>query len=312
LYKGDLTPSIFLTLKKYKIPTVITLHDFGLLCPHNIHLDGKMNICERCISGSTLNCVIHKCNRNNLLLSTVSALEFQYQKLLFPPINVFDKIITVSEFSKNMHIKTNRFNSKVTQIYNFAPLLDEGIPNSSKGNYLLFFGRLSDEKGIKTLIKAWSIRSRNSKLLIVGEGALYEFCKSEESKSSNIEVLGYKTGNELKDLISNSSFVIVPSECDENNPLAIVESYKLGKPVIGSNIGGIPELINENETGYLFELKNTVDLDSKICIAENISNNEYQIMSKNALLFAENNFAENHHYKKLIELYESVITEKLR
>ncbi len=309
LYKGDLTPSIFIALKKMNVPVVITLHDFGLLCPHNIHLDGKLNICERCIDGSTFNCVVHRCNRNNLLLSSVSALEFQYQKTLFSPTAIFDKIITVSEFSKNMHLKTNRFNNKIEKIYNFAPF-DDGTPNTKKGDYFLFFGRLSDEKGINTLINAWVKRPRSSKLLILGEGPLSEFCKSQALKYSDIEVLGFKTGSELKNLISGSSFVIVPSECYENNPLAIVESYKSGKPVIGTNIGGIPELINENETGYLFELKDPDQLDTKICMAEKVNEEEYFRMSNNALLFAKKNFDEDSHYQKLIGVFDEVLKER--
>jgi glycosyltransferase involved in cell wall biosynthesis len=309
IYKGTLTPSILKILKRYSIPTIISLHDYGFLCPHNLMLDGNFNICTRCITGSSINCVIHKCNRNSRVHSLISALEFQYHKIFFPFEKYFDNIIAVSKFGQNIHNSSGKFKKNILHLYNFYPELYEVSPNSIKGNYFLFFGRLSEEKGIKSLIKAWMLKKRKSILKIVGTGKMYEELVSLYQNETSIQILGFKQGEELNSLIRNSSFVIIPSEWYENNPLTIIESYANGKPVIGSRIGGIPEIIVDGETGFLFEMRNINDLSDKISIAEELSNEDYKMFSINARKFAELHFDPDEHYKKLINIYTETINK---
>lgn len=115
-------------------------------------------------------------------------------------------------------------------------------------------------------------------------------------------------GDELNQIIKNSSFVIVPSEWCENNPMTIVEGYSMGKPVIGSNAGGIPELISNYNTGFSFEMSNPNDLIKKVVLAQNINQSEYEVMSEKARLFAEHNFSEKLHYKKLMDIYKEMLS----
>lgn len=307
LYKGSLTPSILQVLKNNKVPTVISLHDYGLLCPHNSMLDGKMNICTRCVSGSALNCIAYKCNRNNLMLSTISSLEFIFQKSFFPFEKYFNKIIAVSKFGQKIHKESGQFNRKVEHLYNFYPDLDKVETNNKKGNYILYFGRLSEEKGIKTLFDAWLKEERKSKLKIVGTGELYEELNKKLIDRSNIEMLGFKSGDELNRLIQEASFIIVPSEWYENNPLTIIEAYANGKPVIGSNTGGIPEIINDGDTGFIFEMASVDDLSEKIKIAESVNDQEYYRLSINARKFADEHFSEEKHYNSLMKIYNNLL-----
>ena len=310
LYKGVLTPSILQVLKNNHVPVIITLHDYGLLCPHNLMLDGKMNICTRCINGSALNCITHKCNRNNLMLSTISSLEFIFHKTFFPFENYFDKIIAVSKFGQSIHQKSKSLFNKIVHLYNFYPDLNQTEINTKKGDYILYFGRLSSEKGVETLFTAWLKEERKLKLKIVGTGELFEELNEKSIGRSNIEMLGFKSGDELNILIREASFIIVPSEWYENNPLTIIEAYANGKPVIGSNVGGIPEIINDGDTGFLFDMGSVNDLSDKITKAESIDELEYYRLSINARKFADKHFSEESHYHSLLSIYKELITSK--
>ena len=311
LYKGTLTPSILQALKTNKVPVIITLHDYGLLCPHNSMLDGKMNICTRCVNGSALNCITNKCNRNNLMLSTISSLEYIFHKTFFPFEKYFDCIIAVSKFGQKMHMNSGQFSRKVDHLYNFYPNLANTEICSKKGEYILYFGRLSAEKGIKTLFSSWIMEERKSKLKVVGTGELFEELNTIASETSTINMLGFKSGEELNKLIRESSFIIVSSEFNENNPLTIIEAYANGKPVIGSNIGGIPEIINDGETGFLFEMGSINDLSDKIKKVETIEEEEYYRLSINARKFADEHFSEEKHYNSLVKIYNNLLKQEL-
>lgn len=140
-----------------------------------------------------------------------------------------------------------------------------------------------------------------------------EQIKSEiaENKLTNIEFLGFRKGEELFKLIRNSSFVLVPSEWYENNPLTIVEAYSAGKPVIGSNIGGIPELIIEGKTGYLFEMGDSPGLEERLRQASMLNDEQYLDMSEAAYKFACDKFSEKTHYRELLKIYDDVLTTHL-
>jgi len=313
LYKGELTASIFTVLKKYKIPTVITLHDYSLICPRNIFFNSKNEICELCVHGNPINCVIHKCNRGNFFYSTINYVEYLINNKLFKPSDIFDKIICVSKFNYLKHIESKpKLSNRLSLLYNFTPFLSRKQISVSNQKYFLFYGRLSNEKGIQTLINAFKAIGSIVNIKIVGEGPLFPNLNKELKSYTNIELLGFKSGFELETLILNASFVIVPSEWYENNPLTIVESLSCGKPVIGSNIGGIPELIENGKTGFTFEMGNMNDLIRAILLAHNTSDIEYIEMSRNARAFAERKFSEENHYIQLINIYKDAISNKKR
>jgi glycosyltransferase involved in cell wall biosynthesis len=183
------------------------------------------------------------------------------------------------------------------------------MPVHSKGTYFIYCGRLSQEKGILTLINAWKRLDRQYSLKIVGDGLLYSQLEQiiRTEKIENINLLGHKSGQELIRLIKEASFVIVPSECIENNPMSIIEGYSFGKPVIASRVGGIPEIVTDNKTGFLFEMRQIDDLIGKIKCAYSLPLDKYLILSKNAWQFAQKNFTEEAHSKNLIKIYSEVI-----
>jgi len=270
-------------------------------------LEGQMNICYKCIQGTALNCIINKCNRNNLILSTISSLEFIFQKTFFPFEKYFDRIIAVSKFAQKIHQESGQFIRKINHLYNFYPNIERKEVNGKKGAYFLYFGRLSPEKGLKTLFSAWLTKDRKSKLKVVGNGELFDELNQLALRNKSIEMPGYKTGIELIEIIRGASFIIVSSECNENNPLTIIEAYSNGKPVIGSETGGIPEIIDDGNTGYVFEMKSVEDLSDKIEMAESIDEKEYTRLSENSRSFAEVHFSEEAHYNALMSIYKELI-----
>ncbi|OFY04519.1 MAG: hypothetical protein A2W93_04715 [Bacteroidetes bacterium GWF2_43_63] len=302
LFLGGLTTSIISTLKKCNVPTVHTVHDYRLICPAYTFLDRKNNVCELCKDGLYLRCAFHRCSlEGRFSHSMMLTLDAYYRKYCKNPSKLIDQLIFVSNFSRNKHAEFNsNYALNANVLYNFKP----GVFSMSvvKGNYLFFYGRLSREKGIELLIKC--SKRLKCKLIIAGTGPLMDDLINQSDEY--LEIIGYKRGEELWNLIRNSSFVIVPSEWYENNPLTVVESFSFGKPVIGSNIGGIPELL-EHGRGILFEPKNESSMMTAIDKAMKMSNVEYNQISKTVFDFATENFSEDAHYKALMNIYKSAL-----
>ena len=304
LFLGKLSSSILKALKERNIPVVATMHDYRLLCPAYLFLDGQNKICEKCVNGFYLNCTLNKCSEGNLFQSFMLSADAYFRKYRMNPIDYIHRFIFVSDFIRKKHISFNpAYQPREKLLYNFVPDLDKIVPTIIKGDYFLFYGRLSREKGIDTLIKA--AEKAGIRLKVVGTGSLYE--KYAGASYKNIEFLGYKTGNDLSELIRQASFVIVPSEWYENNPLTILEAYSHGKPVIGSSIGGIPEIIEEGKTGFLFEAGNEAQLVERLLKADRLSEDGYQKMSAAARKFAQLHFHPDNHYRELMNIYGELV-----
>ncbi len=307
LFMGGLTSSILTALKNKKIPVVHSVHDYRLICPAYLFIDGKNELCEKCIDKFYLRCTIKRCSENNLGQSAILSVDAYFRKYVIKPVNLIDKFIFVSKFIKSKHIEFDTaYKTKGEMIYNFKPDLKSIVPTSIKGKYFLYFGRISREKGVQTLFE--SAFKAGISLKIVGTGPIAE--QLIDRHSENIEFLGFKSGDELWSLVRFASFIIVPSEWYENNPLTIIEAYSFGKPVIGSRIGGIPEIVDENKTGYLFNPGNESELEAVLKRADNLPDAEYHTMSINARALAQKLFNPEKHYNELIEIYNDVIKNK--
>lgn len=257
-----LTPSIILEVNKYRkdtgknIKIIYTAHDYQLVCPSHGMFDSKMNICEKCIGGNYMNCVSKKCVKNSRMKSVLACADAYFWKHS-EAYSYIDKIICPSDFLKSkLDTQKILFNKTVT-LRNFFDT-DE-IPDVKKDNYVLEFGHLSKDKGTLTLLEA-AKRMPETKFVFAGFGKAEE----EIKKLPNAEYVGFKSGEELKQLIANAACSVYPSEMYENCPFSVIESIVYGTPVIGSRIGGIPELINEGGTGLLFEAGNDLQLEEKI------------------------------------------------
>ena len=308
LFYGTLSASIIKVLKKHKIPIVITIHDYRLLCPANAMLDRHGVICEKCKKNRFYNCTLKRCSGGNIFYSSIITVEAYMRRFTIVPLKLIDHFIFVSQFSLNKHISFDkRYSNKSSLLYNFT---DSSTNNSFiKGDYLLYYGRLSKEKGIINLINA--AKGTNAQLKIAGSGPQKNEILNEIKGFENIEYVGFRSGLELTQLIEKCSFVVVPSEWYENNPMTIVEAFSLGKPVIGSNIGGIPELVCD-DTGIIFESGIISSLSDAIYQAEITDMDEYKRISNNCLKFSEKHFSKENHFQSLVSIYQSLINEHKR
>jgi len=297
-----ITPSIFHILKEKNIPIIWTLHDYFLLCPNSSFYSNN-KVCEKCKDGKFFNVLINKCRQNSLAASFMVMLE-GYVHRFIGLLNIPDCFIVPSNFVKEKFIEYGFSPDKVVRVPHFIDCKKFKISLKNDG-YILYFGRLSYVKGIETLIKAIS-SCKNLKLLIAGDGPLrvrFE-AMARNLAPDKIEFLGYLNREKLQKVISDAMFTVVPSECYETFSYSTLESFALGKAVVGSNIGAIPELVREGETGLLFEPGNVDELTEKISWM--ISNpNELQKMGKRARDMVEEKFSPEKHYEEIVNIYKS-------
>lgn len=307
---GQITPSILPVLKKYGVPVLFTVHDYRIVCPAYTFRDGNGRICEDCQGKYFNKCFTHVCCKGSRLMSAVMAAEQYFRNAFFNPAKYIDGFIYVSNFARNIqerYMPALKAKPNIT-LYNFSTAIVSEPKVMPKDKYFLFFGRLSYEKGVMTLLKAFKDLPQ-CKLKVVGTGPkkneLKAFANGNGMK--NVTFLGYKTGKELNDLVSNAYFVMVPSEWYENNPMTIIEAYSVGTPVIGARIGGIPEIVVDDQTGFQFESGNVVDLKNTVLKANAIDGKTYMALSRGTINFANENLSKDSYWKKLIAFYDRFV-----
>jgi len=306
-FNNILTPSILYPLKKKGVPVVHDLHDYRIVCPnYNMYDFNKFEVCEDCKGHKYFNALRRKCQKSSYLASLNASIESYLYHFLKTYENCINLFIAPSNFMRKKMIEFGVDEEKIIHIPRFIQC-NKYIPNYNNSNYILYFGRIERHKGVKTLIEAMRY-VRSSKLYIVGEGTyqnkLREKCK--ESSLRNVVFLGYKTEEELMKIVRNSLFTVVPSEWYENSPNVVLESFVLGKPVVGSNIGGIPELVDDGVDGMLFKAGDANDLAEKINYL--LSHKDMVIaMGRNARKKVEEKYNEDIHYNMLMEAYKKVI-----
>lgn len=298
-FNFQLTPSIIYAVKEKGVALVETVHDCQIACPnHRMYIEHKSENCDACLGGNYFNCVKNKCVHNSAVQSLLASAEsFIYHKK--NTYNLVDKYICPSNYMKETIAKGGIEENKLTVLHNFFEKDNKNYTEENNKKYVLYFGRISIEKGIKTLVDVIK-ELTHIKFIFVGDGPLEDYCKS----ISNLELAGRKSGDELKRYIANAAFSVCPSEWYENCPMTIIESLSLATPVIGSDLGGIPELISDNITGLIFKHNDKADLKEKISYLwdnDEITNK----MSENAIN-SSNNTIENY-TEKLLKIYEECV-----
>lgn len=301
----QISPSILTALKKYKIPTIQTLHDYKLICPAYI-LYSKNQICERCKKYRYYMCTLRKCVKNSYMASFVCTLEMYLHKFLKIYENNIDLFIAPSNFLREKILKWKMIApKKITVIPHFINLkrFDTNQQQKPEQNYFLYFGRLSREKGIDTLISAMKY-VKNGKLLIAGTGPKENVLKEKVRKEnlSNVEFLGYLNFKDLQKTIQKSLFTILPSIVYESFGLTILESYAQSRAVLGSNLGAIPEVIKNGKTGLLFKAGDVKDLAEKINFM--LANKEKILeMGQKGRKKVESEYTPERYYRDLMKIY---------
>ncbi len=250
IFQHQISPSVFGPLRQAGIPLVLTLHDLKPLCPNYLmYTQGR--VCEACKGRRFYNCVRYRCTKGSRAASLVNMVEMYLHHALGYYRQV-DRYIAVSRFYRDKMIEYGFPESQITYIPNFVDTQRFAFSGKDAG-YGIYIGRLSAEKGLKTLLDACE-KVPEIPMKIVGTGPMEQELKAEAERRrlAQITFCGYKTGKELTELLSAASFSVLPSEWYENCPMSALESLSTGTPVIGAESGGIPELIAHGKDGFHF------------------------------------------------------------
>lgn len=277
------------------IKVVWTLHDYKLLCPRYDCLRNGDDICELCFNEDKSSCKTYKCMKGSTLASLIGYKEATTwnRRRLEKCTDVF---ICPSKFMAQKMAQGGFNSKKLVSLCNFIDIDKCKKDTYEKENYYCYVGRLSHEKGVKTLIKA--AQKLPYKLVIIGGGPLSDELKNETT-NTNIEFVGYKQWDEIKEIVSKARFSVIQSEWYENNPLSVIEAQCLGTPVLGARIGGIPELIENNVTGMTFESRNVNDLTSKL---EAMWQHTFDY--KEIALTSQKRYNSESYYQNILKIYQ--------
>jgi len=285
---------------------VWTLHDFKLICPAYSFRKGNGDICN-CCTTSECHIIKNKCLKNNYIHSLMAYIEARTWSRPRLDRNT-DIFIAPSKFMSNMMIRGGFNPSKLHVLYNFIDpaklkiLYETGTTDNVESHFFAYTGRLSEEKGVKTLIKAAILAGVSLK--IAGDGPLRRELEEIANGHPEIIFLGKLQAEDVARLQHETKACICPSEWFENNPLAVIESLCAGTPVIGANIGGIPELIEPGVNGQLYP---SGDVDALCRLLKNFNSQDYD--SKAITENATQKFSRELHLKRLLKLYETALSQ---
>lgn len=276
------------------IKVVWTIHDYKLLCPRYDCLRNGETVCEACFTDKH-KVLEYKCMKHSKAASFLSyceAMKWKRERLE----NCTDVFVCPSQFMCDKMKQGGFTSAKLHTLCNFIDVSKCVADDyTQRDDYYCFIGRLSHEKGAKTLIEAANTLSQH-KLVVIGGGPLEDELKAMAGK--HIELVGFKQWNEIKRLVGKARFSVIPSEWYENNPISVIEAQCLGTPVLGARIGGIPELISE-VTGMTFESHNRADLRKKIetMFGRTFNNAEIAVTSQKC-------YNAERYYDEIIKVYK--------
>ncbi|MBD2388123.1 glycosyltransferase [Cylindrospermum sp. FACHB-282] len=301
-----LSPSIYDACQQNNTPIVQTLHNYRLACPKAMPFrDGK--VCEDCF-GKTLqwSSVVHGCYRNSRIESSVVAAMNTWHRLRGTWQERVDAYIVFTQFQKDKMVQAGLPADKIYIKPNFVFAPDCLTQTDKRSEYLLFVGRLSEEKGVSVLIDAYIQSDLNIPLKIVGDGPLHQTLEQkviDRKLNNTIEFLGFQNKQTVLQLMYNAKCLIFPSIWYEGFPLTIAEAFACGLPVIAPKLGGMSEIVEDGLTGLHFIAGNSADLAAKINWAINHPEN-ITAMSHKARSQYEIKYDPESNYKKLMEIYE--------
>ena len=301
LVHKQITLSIIDAIKEYnsKLPIFWTMHDLITICPSYTMLDGHGKICEKCLHGNFKACVDNSCIKGSKLMSLLSKYEADYicKKKWYEQVDLF---ICPSEFYKNKLKQANFTSKEIITLRNPVPLDTKYQQCEKSDGYILYFGRLVKEKGVKTLLDA--VSRVGCRLVILGVGPMEEELKEYAKDMKNVEFKGFQKGKVLEDYVKNSLCVVLPSEWYENGPYSAMEAMAMGKPLIVSNNGGLPELVDNGKNGYVYH-GGVAELADCITKMLQLREEKYKTMSSCSVEKAKRMFDVGNYVEQLTKLY---------
>jgi glycosyltransferase involved in cell wall biosynthesis len=293
-----MSPSVFAACREAGVPVVQTLHNYRLFCPAaNFVRNGKP--CEECVEHTLLRGIQYGCYRQSRAATATVALMLQIQRKrdMFADLHV-----ALTDFSRNKFIACGIPADKVSVKPNFV--YPDPQARTEAGSHAVVVGRLSEEKGLHTLLIAWKRLRTRIPLSIVGEGSLLQQLQQKVSglKLSGVTFHGRLTHDKTLQMIKSARFLIVPSECYENFPMGIAEAFACGVPVLCSDLGGMREIVAEGRTGLRFAAGNSIDLATKVEWAWS-HQPEMAAMGTNARREYQAKYTAEKNYPLLMEIY---------
>lgn len=310
-------------LKEHHVPVFYTAHDYVTVCPGYLMLDGEGRVCDACLEdGKYRHCIENRCVKGSRAKSALAALEASFNNSHHSNERI-DRVIAPSRFMRSKLIEGGWPEGKVEALQNFA---DDAILARASGvaddvtdresPYFLFFGRLSAEKGVDVLLRAFDAAApslpRDMRLIVVGDGpdaAEFRDLAVSLDSAPRIEFAGYQTGDALQTYVERASLAIASSRCRENMPYSIVEAFAAGTPVVGTRIGGIPELVTDGVTGFACEPGDVATMaDAMVRGAEAFLDAPvYVRMQESCRAYVRENCSRDKFMDQLVKLYEEAV-----
>jgi glycosyltransferase involved in cell wall biosynthesis len=298
-----LSPSILPLLRKRGIPVVMTIHDLKLACPaYTMVSQGRP--CERCRGGNIHNVVMHRCIKDSLALSGLVFIETLTHRLLRLYEANISRFVAPSRFILDKLIDWGWPRERFAYIPNFVDPT-RFRPDEPIGERFVYCGRLDKLKGVATLLKA-AAKARQPLTLVGGgpeEGGLRRLA---EQLGADAIFVGHLSKDALGAVIQSARAIVLPSECNENAPLILLEAYAAGRPVIGARIAGIPELVREEETGALFPPGDAYALASALDRFAQLPASRLAAMGAAGRQWIEQDFSPATYRDRLLALYASL------
>ncbi len=309
----QLSPAILSTLKERGIPAAMTLHDFKVVCG-TYSLLNQGELCERCSGGNFGAILKTRCNGGSLLRSGLTWAEMTLHHKLSNPYGAVDRFISPSQFLKNK-IAAMGFHGRADVLPN--PVRVPPAPSPAEAiipDHLLYVGRLSREKGVDLLLTALA-GVPQARLHLCGDGperAALEAQSRSLGLDSRVEFIGQVGPDRVGEQLARAEALVLPSRCHENQPLSVMEAFARGRPAIGSDFGGIPELIETPGAGMIFKGNDAAALTAALQKFLMLPAAEKAAMGARGRTFAEENFTPEKHMRALLELFEEIMAASNR
>lgn len=306
IFYGQLSSSILPALKKLGVPTVMTVHEYRMLCPVSTLYTPSLGICERCAHGNYGHAVMQRCNRGQVGASAMSALEATVRDLRFNYLDYIDRFLMVSRFCLDKHVQYRPdMKSRSAVLQNFVAASESAGQADPADRVVLYAGRLSAEKGLDLLCDAFaSLPSGLGRLEIAGAGPVEDALKSRFAQNPAIRFLGRLGAADLAAKMRRAWITVAPSVWYENNPMSVLESMAQGTPVLGASIGGIPELISHGKSGWLFQASSVPALRAGLEDALRVEPQRREAMGQAAWQHVKIHNAPEVHLPRLLETFE--------
>jgi glycosyltransferase involved in cell wall biosynthesis len=298
-----ISPSAYAACQENDVPVVQTLHNFRFICANALLMrDGRP--CEDCVGTNLLPALRHRCYRGSLSATGALVWMIASNRWRGSYSNNVDRYIALTQFAAGRLVQGGLPENRMAIKPNFLP--DTPTVGKGGGNYAVYVGRLTDEKGVRTLLSAWRL-VKGLTLKIIGDGSLRSELEEFVARENlDVQFLGFCGKTEILEVIGRAEFQIVPSEWYEGFPMVILEAYACGTPVIASRIGSLDEIIEEGITGLKFEAGNPIDLAEKIHTLLS-DHGHLSTLRKNARALFEEKYAPDKNFSMLMEIYQRAI-----